>query len=156
VAAVRRARRGPGKPETFTFLGFTFIGGKSRRGKFLLVRKTRRDRLRAKLREIKEELRRRMHRPVPEQGRWLRQVVTGFFNHHAVPTNGRALVVLRHHGATLWHRTLRRRSQRDWTTWERTRRLAVRGSAAVAPAGSVHLMPALEPGRAGRSTSRKP
>jgi hypothetical protein len=119
LAAIRRARRGLGKPETFTFLGFTFICGKSRRGKFLLFRKTRRDRLRAKLQEIKEELRRRMHQPVPEQGQWLRQVVTGFFNYHAVPTNGRALVVFRHHVATLWHRALRRRSQRDWTTWER-------------------------------------
>ena len=86
-AAVRRAQRGLGKPETFNFLGFTLICGKSRRGNFLLKRKTRRDRMRAKLREIKEELRRRMHQPIPEQGQWLRQVVTGFFAYHAVPTN---------------------------------------------------------------------
>ena len=84
LAAVKRARRGLGKPETFAFLGFTFICGRSRQGKFLLCRKTRRDRMRAKLTEIKEELRRRLHQPVPEQGRWLRQVVTGFFNYHAV------------------------------------------------------------------------
>ena len=89
LAADRRARRGLGKPETFNFLGFTFICGKSRRGKFLLKRKTRRDRMRAKLREIKEEMRRRMHQPIPEQGKWLRQVVSGFFNYHAVPTNSR-------------------------------------------------------------------
>jgi hypothetical protein len=95
LAAARRARRGLGKPETFTFLGFTFICGKSRQGKFLLCRKTRRDRMRAKLREIKEELRRRLHQPIPEQGHWLRQVVSGFFNYHAVPTNGRALVAFR-------------------------------------------------------------
>ena len=76
-AAVDRKRRGLGKPETFTFLGFTFICGKSRQGAFQLHRKTRRDRMRAKLRDIKEELRRRMHQPIPEQGRWLRQVVTG-------------------------------------------------------------------------------
>src|SRR3954462_136625 len=86
-AAHRRERRGLGKPETFNFLGFTFICGKSRRGKFLLKRRTRRDRMRAKLREIKEELRWRRHQPIPEQGRWLRQLVTGFFAYHAVPTN---------------------------------------------------------------------
>jgi hypothetical protein len=49
--------------------------------------------MRAKLREVKEELRRRMHEPIPEQGKWLRQVVAGFFNYHAVPTNSDALVV---------------------------------------------------------------
>ena len=123
-AAARRARRGLGKPETFDFLGFTFICGKSRQGKFLLCRKTRLDRMRAKLREIKEELRRRMHQPVPEQGRWLRQVVTGFFNYHAVPTNGRALAAFRHHVGAIWYHTLRRRSQRDRTSWEWTKKLA--------------------------------
>ena len=87
----RRARRGLGKPETFKFLGFTHICGQSRRGKFLLKRKTRRDRMRAKLTEIKEELRRRMHQPIPEQGQWLAQVVRGFFAYHAVPTNFPAL-----------------------------------------------------------------
>jgi hypothetical protein len=90
-AAVTRAKRGLGKPETFNFLGFKLICGTSRSGKFLLRRKTRRDRMRAKLREVKEELRRRMHQPIPEQGRWLRQVVTGFFAYHAVPTNSAAL-----------------------------------------------------------------
>ena len=70
-AVDRRARRGLGKPETFKFLGFTHICGQSRRGKFLLKRRTRRDRMRAKLTEIKEELRRRMHQPIPEQGQWL-------------------------------------------------------------------------------------
>ena len=82
-AAANRAKRGLGKPETFNFLGFTFICGKSRRGNFLLKRKSRRDRVRAKLKEIKEELRRRMHRPIPEQGNWLAQVVGGFFAYHA-------------------------------------------------------------------------
>jgi RNA-directed DNA polymerase len=89
-AAERRKRRGLGKPETFNFLGFTFICGKTRSGKFQLQRKTRGDRMRAKLREIKETLRRCMHRPIPEQGKWLGQVVRGYFNYHAVPTNGRA------------------------------------------------------------------
>ena len=86
-AADRRAQRGLGKPETFKFLGFTFICGRSRAGKFLLKRKSRRDRMRAKLKEIKEELRRRMHQPIPEQGTWLAQVVRGYFAYHAVPTN---------------------------------------------------------------------
>ena len=77
-AAANRTKRGLDKPGTFNFLGFTFICGKSRRGNFLLKRKSRRDRVRAKLKEIKEELRRRMHRPIPEQGNWLAQVVGGF------------------------------------------------------------------------------
>ena len=111
LAADDRERRGLGKPETFNFLGFTFICGKSRRGKFLLKRKTRGDRMRAKLREIKEELRRRMHQPIPEQGKWLAQVVSGYFNYHAVPTNSRALGAFRHHVVDLWRRALRRRSQ---------------------------------------------
>src|SRR3954453_8907209 len=123
-AAARRARGGLGKPETFTFLGFTFICGKSRQGKFLLCRKTRRARRRANLREIKAELRRRLPQPIPEQGQWLRRVVSGFFNYHAVPTNGRALVAFRSRVETLWHRSLRRRSQRDKTTWPRTKKLA--------------------------------
>jgi RNA-directed DNA polymerase len=123
-AAVRRQRRGLGKPETFTFLGFTFICGKSRRGAFQLQRKTRRDRMRAKLREIKVQLRDRMHHAIPEQGRWLKAVVTGFFAYHAVPTNARALDAFRHHVTDLWRRTLRRRSQKTHMTWQRMTRLA--------------------------------
>ena len=118
-AADRRAQRGLGKPETFNFLGFTFICGQTRRGNFLLKRRTRRDRMRAKLREIKEELRRRMHQPIPEQGQWLRQVVRGFFAYHAVPTNWAALAAFRHHVTDLWRRSLQRRSQKDGFTWER-------------------------------------
>ena len=94
-AAERRQRRGLGKPETFNFLGFTFMCGKSRQGFFLLKRKTRRDRMRAKLRMVKQEMRRRMHQPIPEQGRWLWHVVRGYFNYHAVPMNTRALAVFR-------------------------------------------------------------
>jgi hypothetical protein len=123
-AATNRQQRGLGKPETFTFLGFTFISGKSRRGNFLIHRKTRRDRMRAKLKEIKDELRRRMHWPIPEQGQWLKQVITGFFAYHAVPTNFRALLRFRSHIKDLWRRTLRRRSQRDLTTRERIEKLA--------------------------------
>jgi len=123
-AVVTRTRRGLGKPETFSFLGFTFICGASRQGHFQLQRKTRPDRIRAKLQEIKEALRRRMHQPVPEQGRWLRQVVTGFFAYHAVPTNSAALSAFRYHVTCLWRRSLRRRSQKDASTWQRMTKLA--------------------------------
>jgi RNA-directed DNA polymerase len=123
-AAANRKRRGLGKPETFSFLGFIFISGKSRRGKFQIKRKSRPDRMRAKLQAIKQELRRRMHQPIPGQGKWLKQVVTGYFNYHAVPTNGRALATFRFRVIDLWTRTLRRRSQKDRTAWERIRRLA--------------------------------
>jgi RNA-directed DNA polymerase len=122
-AAERRKRRGLGKPETFNFLGFTFICGKTRTGKFQIRRKTRADRMQAKLREIKETLRRRMHRPIPEQGKWLRRVVRGYFNYHAVPTNASALGVFRHHVTDIWRRTLRRRSQKDRITWDRMTQL---------------------------------
>jgi RNA-directed DNA polymerase len=123
-AAARRARRGLGKPETFNFLGFTFICGRSRQGRFALKRKSRGDRMRAKLKEIKEGMRRRTHQSIPEQGRWLRQVVTGFFAYHAVPTNSRTLTAFRHNVTDLWRRSLRRRSQKDRTTWAGIKRLA--------------------------------
>jgi group II intron reverse transcriptase/maturase len=123
-AAVKRAPCGLGKPETFTFLGFTFICGTARRGGFQIQRKTRRDRMRARLRAIKDELRQRMHQPIPEQGRWLRQVVTGYVAYHGVPTNGRALAAFRYHVLDLWRRALRRRSQKGALTWERMTKLA--------------------------------
>jgi RNA-directed DNA polymerase len=111
-AAANREQRGLGKPETFNFLGFTFMCGKSRQGFFLLKRKTRHDRMRAKLRMVKQEMRRRMHQPIPEQGRWLWHVVRGYFNYHAVPMNTRALAVFRAEIARSWHRVLNRRSQK--------------------------------------------
>jgi RNA-directed DNA polymerase len=123
-AAADRKKRGVSRPETFAFLGFTFICGKSRRGSFQLQRKTRRDRMRAKLQEIKMELRRRMHQTIPAQGHWLRQVVTGHFAYYAVPTNSRALSAFRHYLTDLWRRTLRRRSQKDGFTWDRMTKLA--------------------------------
>ena len=96
-----------------------FLCGKSRRGNFLLKRKTRRDRVVAKLKEVKDELHRRMHLPIPWQGMWLRQVVTGFYGYHAVPTNFPALAAFRLHVTRLWRRALRRRSQKDGSTWAR-------------------------------------
>src|SRR5215204_592232 len=123
-AAANRAQRGLGKPETFCFLGFTYICGRSRRGTFQLQRKSRADRMRATLRRVKDGLRRRMHQPIPVQGRWLTQVVNGYFAYHAVPTNRRALMAFRHHVTDLWRRTLRRRSQKDRLTWARMAKLA--------------------------------
>ncbi len=125
-AARDRQARGLGKPATFKFLGFTHICARNRRGGFLLKRKSRRDRMRARLRALKDELRRRMHEPVDEQGRWLRQVVQGFIAYHAVPTNYAALGAFRHHVTHLWRRTLRRRSHKDATTWDRIAALADR------------------------------
>jgi RNA-directed DNA polymerase len=116
-AAANRRQRGLGKPETFNFLGFTFICGTSRRGHFLIKRKSRRDRMRAKLQAIKQELRQRMHQPIREQGKWLKQVVAGYFRYHAVPTNSRALVQFRDGVATRWRQLLDRRSQRGNQTW---------------------------------------
>jgi group II intron reverse transcriptase/maturase len=123
-AAAKRAQRGLGKPDTFRFLGFIFICGRSRKGEFQLRRKSRRDRMRAKLKEIKEQLRRQMHQPIPEQGRWLAQVIRGYFAYHAVPTNYPALSAFRYHIKRLWLRTLRRRSQKDRFAWERLTKLA--------------------------------
>jgi group II intron reverse transcriptase/maturase len=122
-AAERRKRRGLGKPETFNFLGFTFICGKTRAGKFQIKRKTRCDRMRAKLRMIKEEMRRRMHQPIALQGKWLWYVVNGYFNYHAVPTNFRALVAFRTEIARRWRRVLTRRSERSKLNWEQMNRL---------------------------------
>jgi hypothetical protein len=122
-ATENRKRKGLGKPETFTFLGFTFICGRSSTGHFHIQRKTRRDRMRATLRRVKEELRRRRHQPIPEQGRWLEQVVRGFFAYHAVPTNGRALLAFHFHVTNLWWRALARRSQRAKLAWETVKKL---------------------------------
>ena len=118
-AAQNRKQRGLGKPETFNFLGFTFICGKSRGGKFLIKRRTRRDRMKAKLQVIKAELYRRMHWPIPAQGKWLAAVVNGYFNYHAVPTNYRALVRFRDEITRRWQRALSRRSQKGAVCWAR-------------------------------------
>ena len=123
-AAQNCKRRGRSKPETFKFLGFVLICDKSRRGDFRIRRKSRRDRMCAKLREIKEGLRHRMHRPIPETGKWLAQIVAGYFAYHAVPTNSPALSAFRYHVLVLWHRQLCRRSQRARMQWTRMTKLA--------------------------------
>jgi len=126
-AAASRKQRGEGKPETFNFLGFTHICGQSRkRGKFLILRKTIRQRFSAKLRELKEELRRRWHLPVTDVGKWLRSVVQGYFNYHAVPGNLVSLRSFRLQVIRRWFRALKRRSQRSRMTWARIEALANR------------------------------
>jgi len=125
-AAVRRAGRGLGKPETFDFLGFTHICGKTRAGRFWLRRITISKRLRAKLREVKDELKRRRHEPIPDQGRWLASVVRGHLAYYAVPGNIRAVNAFRTQATRHWCAALRSRSQRHRLPWTRMNRLASR------------------------------
>ena len=119
-----RRRRGlAGKPETFNFLGFTHISARTRAGAFLLRRRTMKQRLRAKLREVIEILRQRRHQPIPEQGRWLASVVRGHIAYYGVPTNWAALESFRSQVGKGWSRALRRRSQRSRLDWSRMGRL---------------------------------
>lgn len=115
--------QGRGKPETFDFLGFTHICGKKRNGRYTVLRQTNRKRLQAKLLQVKIELRRRLHDPIPEVGGWLRSVVAGHVRYFGVPTNSRAIGLFRHRVGQLWYRSLRRRSQKTRLTWERMQRL---------------------------------
>lgn len=125
-AAQRRAEKGQTKPETFDFLGFTHICGRRKSGEFTLVRHTTQKRMRRRLKEIREEIYCRRHAPVHEQGKWLGQVMRGYFQYHAVPTNIRALGVFRAQIERHWLHALRRRGQRDRTTWRRLRSLSER------------------------------
>jgi group II intron reverse transcriptase/maturase len=126
-AAEQRTRRGEGKPDTFDFLGFTHRCGTTRKtGRFIVTRRTIRQRLSAKLKAVKAELRHRWHVPVPHLGAWLRSVVQGWFNYHAVPGNMDRLNAFRSQVLRHWFRALRRRSQRRPMTWTRFLRLAQR------------------------------
>ena len=119
-AIAERRKRGAGKPDTFDFLGFTHICEINRKsGYFVVKRKTARKRKRAKLADIKQQLRLRMHAPVRETGEWLRSVVGGYFRYHGVPGNFRTLASFRGAVSWLWLRTLRRRSQKHRMTWRR-------------------------------------
>jgi len=122
-AAGNRKKRGQSKPETFNFLGFTHICGTKRNGRFTVLRQTMRKRLQAKLLEVKVALRRRMHEPVPAQGKWLKLVVEGHCRYYGVPMNSNALALFRFRAMALWHRALCRRSQNGRVTWERMKRL---------------------------------
>jgi RNA-directed DNA polymerase len=126
-AARDRAARGLGKPETFRFLGFTHICGKTRKSKrFKLTRHTDSKRVRRKLLTVKREMAKRMHLPIPEQGRWLASVLQGHYNYYAVPDNIEALAAFRYQIIRYWLKTLRRRSQKHRLTWERMELLAER------------------------------
>ncbi len=125
-AADNRRRRGLGKPETFDFLGFTHICGKSPKGYFRIERQTMRKRLRSKLKDIKSELKRRRHAPVPEQGAWLRSVLLGHYRYYGVPHNSRALGVFRDQVIRHWRQALSRRSQKGWITRARMTRIEQR------------------------------
>jgi RNA-directed DNA polymerase len=123
----QRQGRGEGKPETFNFLGFTHICVKKRsNGRFTVLRQTIRKRLQTKLNEMKAELQRRMHEPIPEQGKWLRAVVGGHIRYYGVPMNQPALTLFRFRVGWLWHRSLSRRSQNGRVLWDRMRRLITR------------------------------
>ena len=137
-AAQNRKERGLAKPETFDFLGFTHICGKGRSGHFWLRRITISKRMRAKLHEVNDQLKRRRHLPVPEQGQWLASVVRGHFAYYAVPGNVRAINAFRIQVTRHWFKALRRRSQRHRLNWERMNRLAMHW---LPPARILHPYP---------------
>ncbi len=123
-AEQNRRKRGEGKPETFDFLGFTHISGKTGKGHFTVRRKTIRKRMRAKLKQIEQQLRERMHDPVSQTGEWLKSVVQGYFNYHAVPGNLTQLGIFRERLTRLWRLTLLRRSQKRRFSWCQMHHLA--------------------------------
>jgi hypothetical protein len=125
-ATERRQAKGLGRPETFDFLGFTHICARTEKGLFFVRRQTMRKRMQVKLRNVKQELRRRLHDPVPAIGSWLKSVVQGYDRYHGVPLNRRALASFRYALVRLWHKALRRRSQRTRMTWARMEELAAR------------------------------
>lgn len=121
-----RKNRGEGKTETFDFLGFTHICGETRKGRFIVLRITVRKRIGMKLQELRKELRRRLHSPIPEVGKWLGSVLRGHYNYFGVAGNSRKLEDFRYHVIRLWFKTLGRRSQRSKMNWDRMNRLADR------------------------------
>ena len=125
-AAANRAARGLGKPETFDFLGFTHLCGKTRKGRFWLRRITIAKRMRAKLREVNDQLKVRRHQPIPVQGQWLASVVRGHQAYYAVPGNTDAIAAFRTEVTRCWYKALRRRSQRTRLDWVRMNRYVTR------------------------------
>jgi group II intron reverse transcriptase/maturase len=125
-ASQNRNRRGQGKPETFDFLGFTHICGKSRNGRFAVKRYTARKKMRAKLKDVKRQLRKRLNLRVADVGRYLGSVLRGHYQYYGVPGNSRRMSSFRYWMGLLWYKSLRRRSQKDKTTWARTERLIKR------------------------------
>jgi RNA-directed DNA polymerase len=151
LAAANRSRRGDGKPETFNFLGFTHSCGKTRRGKFTVLRQTVRSRWQAKLKAVKAELWRRLHEPIPVVGAYLRSVVGGHVRYYGVPMNGRSISAFREAVGRLWRRALTRRSQSHHLPWERMRRYIDRW---LPPARICHPYPSVRFGVITRGKSR--
>ena len=116
-----RQQRGEGKPETFTFLGFTHHCATDSKGHFAVRRETVPQRMRATLHAIKAKLRQRMHEPVNQVGAWLKRVVSGYYRYHAVPENRRALSRFRDRLCDMWRSMLGRLSQRSRPSWKRIR-----------------------------------
>jgi len=125
-AAENRAKRGQGKPETFDFLGFTHSCGRTHKGKFVVNRRSMGKRIRGKLKELKVELRRRLHEPIPAVGKWLRVVLLGHYRYYGVPGNSSKMEGFLYHVSCLWYKTLQRRSQRHRLCWERMKRFISR------------------------------
>ena len=130
-ALERQSERGLGKPATFDFMGLTHICARSMKGRFLLTRHTNAKRMRAKLKSIRQELMRRRHLSIPEQGAWIHQVMRGYFAYHSVPTNSLSMCRFRTEVRKAWLFALRRRSQRHRMTWTRMRHLERRWLPAV-------------------------
>ncbi len=139
-AARDRQQRGQGKPETFNFLGFTHSCTKTRKGRFAVLRQTMRKRMQAKLHEVKAELWQRMHTTIPEQGAYLRAVVSGHLRYYGVPRNGSALYAFRQGVGRLWWQSLCRRSQGRHVSWGRMYRIITRH---LPPARICHPYPTL-------------
>ena len=116
-AETRRRNRGEGNPESFDFLGFTHRCGRTRRGGFTVNRTTVAKRMRTTLTEIKKKLNQRRHDPLYQTGSWLRQVVRGWYQYHAVPGNWDRLEQFRTAVAKLWRRAIHRRSQKARIRW---------------------------------------
>jgi|ERR1035438_10066840 hypothetical protein len=123
-AIANRKERGDKKPETFDFLGFTHICSRKKNGSFTIYRKTIPKRFRTKIKDVRENLLRRRHQPVPKLGAWLKAVLQGHFNYYGVPGNRKALNTFRQQVQRCWLHALRRRSQKGRSlTWERMKRL---------------------------------
>jgi len=139
-AVANRKARGEGKPETFAFLGFTHYCGTTRNGKFTVIRKTMRQRMLKKLKEVNLELRQRRHQPVDVQGCYVQAVIRGHVNYYGVPLNSRAIETFRFMVIRLWYKWLNRRSQRPSVVWDRMQRYIARW---VPPALICHPYPSV-------------
>jgi group II intron reverse transcriptase/maturase len=122
-AKANRQKRQEGKPETFQFLGFTHVCGTTSAGRFTVIRITSKKKMSVKLKELKIELGKRMHEPVPTVGKWLRSVIVGHNRYYGVPMNLRALRSFRFQVGRYWCQALKRRSQNHKITWERMTKL---------------------------------